>query len=44
LRNDNEEKIRELNRTHENEQKELLQEFSKAHDLLKIRVSELQLE
>jgi hypothetical protein len=43
LRNENEEKIRELNKTHEYEQKDLLEEFSKAHDLLKIRISELQL-
>lgn len=42
LRNDNDEKIRELHKMHENEQKDLLEEFSKAHDLLKIRVSELQ--
>jgi len=43
LRNENDEKIRELNKIHEYEQKDLLEEFSKAHDLLKIRISELQL-
>jgi len=42
LRNENEEKIRELNKIHEHEQKDLLEEFSKAHDLLKTRISELQ--
>ncbi|CAF2907696.1 unnamed protein product [Rotaria sp. Silwood2] len=42
LRNENEEKIRDLLRTHENEQKQLLDEFAKAHELLKLRVSELQ--
>ena len=43
LRNENDEKIREINKTHENEQKLLLDEFSKAHDLLKTRISELQI-
>lgn len=43
LRNENDEKIREINKTHENEQKTLLDEFSKAHDLLKSRISELQI-
>ncbi|CAF1184756.1 unnamed protein product [Rotaria sordida] len=42
LRNENEEKIRDLVRTHDNEQKQLLDEFSKAHELLKLRISELQ--
>ncbi|CAF4391460.1 unnamed protein product, partial [Adineta steineri] len=41
LRGQNDEKIRDLIKTHENEQKQLLEEFSKAHDLLKTRVSEL---
>jgi hypothetical protein len=43
LRNENEEKIRHLVKTQENEQKQLLEEFSRAHELLKIRISELQL-
>ena len=43
MRNENEEKIRELNKIHDTEQKQLLEEFSKAHELLKHRVSELQL-
>ena len=43
LRNENEEKIRDLIKTQQNEQKQLLDEFSKAHELLKIRISELQL-
>lgn len=42
LRNENDEKIRELTRSHENEQKQLLDEFAKAHELLKQRISELQ--
>ena len=42
LRQENEEKIRELTRFNENEQKQLLEEFSKAHELLKSRISDLQ--
>jgi hypothetical protein len=42
IRNENDEKIRDLTKLHENEQKQLLEEFSKAHELLKIRISELQ--
>ncbi|UJR27264.1 hypothetical protein I4U23_008559 [Adineta vaga] len=42
LRNQHEEKIRDLIKAHEKEEKQLLEEFSKAHDLLKARISELQ--
>jgi hypothetical protein len=42
IRNENDEKIRELTKLHDNEQKQLLEEFSRAHDLLKTRISELQ--
>jgi hypothetical protein len=38
-----EKQIRHLVKTQENEQKQLLEEFSRAHELLKIRISELQL-
>jgi hypothetical protein len=43
LHNENEEKLRDLIKIHENEQKKLLEEFSKGHELLKIRISEFQL-
>ncbi len=43
LRNQNEEKIRDLVQKHDKEQKQLLEEFAKAHDSLKIRISELQI-
>lgn len=43
LRSQNDERIRELARSHEQEEKQLLEEFSKAHDLLKARISELQI-
>ncbi len=43
LRNENEEQLRDLNKIHENEQKQFLEEFSEAHELLKARISELQL-
>ncbi len=38
-----EEKIRDLVQKHDKEQKQLLEEFAKAHDSLKIRISELQI-
>ncbi|CAF1267907.1 unnamed protein product, partial [Adineta ricciae] len=43
LRSQNDEKIRDLIKAHESEEKQLLEEFTKAHDLLKARIAELQM-
>ena len=43
LRSQNDEKIRDLIKAHEAEEKQLLEEFTKAHDLLKARITELQM-
>ena len=42
LRHEHGEKLHDLIKSHESEQKQLLDEFAKAHELLKTRVNELQ--